>query len=104
MDSRRQRGPRFRSGCLGTTKPRKPSPANPAINALQKGRASRSNGFTKTNQRKFDSMLACLIVRRRRCYQLSADGEPRISGCKLSFSGVCILVSFSPGLRGDLVT
>jgi hypothetical protein len=34
------RSPRFGSGCLGTRNPRKPSPANPGSNALQKGRAS----------------------------------------------------------------
>src|ERR1700686_4849399 len=34
------RSPRFGSGCLATRKPRKPSPANPSSNALQKGRAS----------------------------------------------------------------
>src|ERR1700736_1091173 len=33
------RSPRFGSGCLATRKPRKPSPANPSSNALQKGRA-----------------------------------------------------------------
>ena len=39
-DPGRQRSPRFGSGCLATRKPRKPSPANPGSNALQKGRAS----------------------------------------------------------------
>jgi hypothetical protein len=80
-DPNRRPGPshslRFGSGCLATRNPRKPSPANPGRNALQKGRASVCPDLTspltgpprpgqqardRRGDQSFDQVGCCLIM------------------------------------------